>query len=317
MSALAKTQASLAKAYATGSADIKTQLSRAKIELTQTGLLVPSPEDATTRSADVAAARDILEVGALSSLRQRDVVSFDRYVGLLHVFYHDCGTHLPGSKNEEALLGLSLLRLLSSNDISQFHTTLETLPADLVASSPYIQHPVNLERWLTEGSYSKVWRARKDVPREEYSFFVDELMGTIRREIASCEEKAYDSLPLSDAATLLFFNNMQEVSAFANEVRVVCRTAIGSACMLAGFSHTDLALYHCILAISVYSEDGRSTRQHRLSTSPTRLTLLRKGMRSPRKPPLRPTCSLPRSSRVLYNSRAERERHKDTQHTRQ
>jgi hypothetical protein len=39
-----------------------------------------------------------------------------------------------------------------------------------------------------------------------------------RHEIASCEEKAYDSLPLSDAATLLFFNNMQEVSSFANEV---------------------------------------------------------------------------------------------------
>jgi 26S proteasome regulatory subunit N12 len=31
-----------------------------------------------------------------------------------------------------------------------------------------------------EGSYSKVWRARKEVPREEYSYFVDELMGTIR-----------------------------------------------------------------------------------------------------------------------------------------
>ena len=91
-----------------------------------------------------------------------------------------------------------------------------------------------------EGSYSKVWRARKEVPREEYTFFVEELMGTIRcvtfgcsewgcmacvlmfigcrHEIASCEEKAYDSLPLSDAATLLFFNNMQEVSEFANEV---------------------------------------------------------------------------------------------------
>lgn len=68
-----------------------------------------------------------------------------------------------------------------------------------------------------EGSYSKVWRARKEVPREEYGFFVDELMGTIRREIASCEEKAYDSLPLSDAATLLFFSNMQEVSTFAHE----------------------------------------------------------------------------------------------------
>jgi len=69
-----------------------------------------------------------------------------------------------------------------------------------------------------EGSYSKVWRSRDQVPREEYKFFVDGLMLTIRHEIASCEEKAYDSLPLADAATLLFFENMEQVSSFANEV---------------------------------------------------------------------------------------------------
>lgn len=47
-------------------------------------------------------------------------------------------------------------------------------------SSAFIQHPVNLERWLMEGSYSKVWRAREQAPREEYAFFVESLMGTIR-----------------------------------------------------------------------------------------------------------------------------------------
>ncbi|PWN86541.1 hypothetical protein FA10DRAFT_304859 [Acaromyces ingoldii] len=217
---LKNTHAALVKSFASSKPDlgsIKTQLTRAKIELTQSGLLVPSPADAAAHPSEVAMARDVLEIGALSSVRQRDVESFDRYMGLLHVFYNDCSTHLPPSQSQEALLGLCLLRLLSSNSISQFHTTLEALPPHLVASSPYIQHPVHLERWLMEGSYSKVWRARKEVPREEYSYFVDELMGTIRREIASCEEKAYDSLPLSDAATLLFFDNMQDVSVFANE----------------------------------------------------------------------------------------------------
>lgn len=180
MSSLAKTHGDVTRAYAQGGANVKSELTRAKIELTQAGLLVPSPHEAAQRPQEVAMARDVLETGAFYSLRQRDVEGFDRYVGLLRVFYHDCGSALPASKNEEALLGLSLLRLLSSNAISQFHTTLETLPPDLVATSPYIQHPVNLERWLMEGSYSKVWRAGKEVPREEYSFFVDELMGTIR-----------------------------------------------------------------------------------------------------------------------------------------
>lgn len=91
-----------------------------------------------------------------------------------------CSTVLPPSSNHFPLLGLSLLRLLSSNQIGAFHTTLETLSAELVRDNPFLAHPVSLERWLMEGSYSKVWRARREVPREEYAFFVDSLMGTIR-----------------------------------------------------------------------------------------------------------------------------------------
>lgn len=104
-------------------------------------------------------------------------------------------------------------------------------------------HPVNLERWLMEGSYSKVWNAREEAPTPEYKFFVDSLMGTIRlaplifcsfsdfqwhglltchhfsrNEIASCEETAYDSLPVSEAAQLLFFKSSNELIKFAQSV---------------------------------------------------------------------------------------------------
>jgi hypothetical protein len=41
-----------------------------------------------------------------------------------------------------------------------------------------------------------------------------------RNEIASCEEAAYESLPLKDAATLLFFRSQSEVLDFAKQVRV-------------------------------------------------------------------------------------------------
>jgi hypothetical protein len=40
-----------------------------------------------------------------------------------------------------------------------------------------------------------------------------------RNEIASCEEAAYESLPLKDAATLLFFRSKSEVLDFAKQVR--------------------------------------------------------------------------------------------------
>lgn len=42
----------------------------------------------------------------------------------------------------------------------------------------------------------------------------------VRNEIASCEEAAYDRLPLKDAATLLFFNTPSELLTFAKEVRL-------------------------------------------------------------------------------------------------
>lgn len=44
---------------------------------------------------------------------------------------------------------------------------------------------------------------------------VTELITSHRNEIASCEEKAYDSLPLNNAATLLFFTTMQDMLTFA------------------------------------------------------------------------------------------------------
>lgn len=48
----------------------------------------------------------------------------------------------------------------------------------------------------------------------------DELSLTLfhRNEIASCEESAYNSLPLKDAALLLFFSSQSELLAFAQQV---------------------------------------------------------------------------------------------------
>lgn len=77
-----------------------------------------------------------------------------------------------------------------------------------------------------EGSYSKVWNAREEAPAEEYRFFVDSLMGTIRNEIASCEEAAYDSLPLKDAATLLFFKSQSDLMNFAHQVSTLLLSSV-------------------------------------------------------------------------------------------
>ncbi|KAJ3216772.1 hypothetical protein HDU67_008949 [Dinochytrium kinnereticum] len=119
-------------------------------------------------------------------------------------------------------LGLNLLRLLAQNRISEFHTELEVIEPEQLSANIYIKHPLQIEQCLMEGSYNKVWNSRLNVPAEEYLFFIDILMGTIRlsddrNEIASCSEKAYTSLPLPDAATLLYFKTPSDVVPFAHE----------------------------------------------------------------------------------------------------
>jgi 26S proteasome regulatory subunit N12 len=140
------------------------------------------------------------------------------------------------------------LRLLAANDIAGFHTMLEELAAttselallsygipqpadhacmtrlvdiaagfDQLMNDKYTKFPLDLERWLMEGSYSKVWSARASSPLPENQIFLDQLIQTVRNEIASCGERAYTSLPLHDAAVLLFFQNREELLQFASQ----------------------------------------------------------------------------------------------------
>jgi 26S proteasome regulatory subunit N12 len=67
-----------------------------------------------------------------------------------------------------------------------------------------------------EGSYNKVYNAKNNIKGNEYKFFFDSLIQTIRNEIAACSEKAYDWLPIKDACTLLFLSNTQELLNFAS-----------------------------------------------------------------------------------------------------
>ncbi|KAI9145913.1 COP9 signalosome [Paraphysoderma sedebokerense] len=192
-----------------------TLLAQLKIALTQLSFLLPASGQPDQK--EVLLAREVLEIGALWSIRVKDIPSFERYMAQLKTYYTDYSKTLPPSQRMYTLLGLDLLRYLSQNRISEFHSALELIDPDTLSNNVYIKHPIQLEQNLMEGSYNKVWNSRVDVPAEEYLFFIDILMGTIRNEIASCSEKSYTSLPLADAASLLFFKNIDELVKFANE----------------------------------------------------------------------------------------------------
>ncbi|KAI8369477.1 COP9 signalosome, partial [Radiomyces spectabilis] len=160
---------------------------------------------------------EVLELGAYYSVRIKDIAAFERYIAQLNTFYHDLAHVLPPSPQQYPLTGLHLLQLLSQNRLSDFHTTLESIDPEQLHANQFIKQAVDLEQFLMEGSYNKMWSTRDTVKGEEFMFFYDILINTIRHEIASCSEKAYESLPLQDASTLLFLKNTEDLLNFARE----------------------------------------------------------------------------------------------------
>ncbi|KAM0750159.1 hypothetical protein T439DRAFT_302081 [Meredithblackwellia eburnea MCA 4105] len=215
-----------AKADKADQPKVKTLLAQLKIELSELGLLFPTVEAGSKPDVRaLTAAREILEIGAYQSIRSNDVPAFERYLSLLGSYYNDLGSVLPKSTNEAPLIALSLLRLLSLNNIAGFHTLLETLPAT-ITDSKEVTWVTHLEQCLMEGSYSRVWQlcrpnssAKHPLPEPSFAFapFVASLVDTVRAEIAACDEKAYETLPLVDAKTLLFFESEGEVREFAKK----------------------------------------------------------------------------------------------------
>ena len=107
-----------------------------------------------------------MEVGAFYSLKVRDVKAFERYEAMLSGYYRDFKSvspwsrlesipmsdlvdfsrHrsiLPTSTSQPPLLGLSLLSLLASSRIADFHTVLETLDEQMM-NDVYVRWPIDL-----------------------------------------------------------------------------------------------------------------------------------------------------------------------------
>jgi len=206
-------------------------LSRAKVALLKLNALIPSEK---TPRHYLQAARETLELGAIISIRLKDPVSFTRYFQQLQPFYALPQEVLPKDGSQMSkVTGLYLLLLLSDGDYAGFHTLLETLEMQArqagdgkgLEEDVFIQYPIRLEQALMEGSYDRVWGETKSerVPSEEFGMFSEVLIGTIRKEIASCSERAYPSIPISDAKSLLFLDSEGAVVSFAKELGWVIR----------------------------------------------------------------------------------------------
>jgi 26S proteasome regulatory subunit N12 len=156
-------------------------LARAKVALLHLNALIPASQ---TPKNHLLAAREILELGAIVSIRmnnEQSPDSFTRYFQQLQPFYALPASLLPADNSQQSrITGLYLLLLLSTGDYGGFHIMLETLEMarrskgrDRLEDDDFIQYPVRLEQALMEGSYDRVWQETKgsNVPGEEYAIF--------------------------------------------------------------------------------------------------------------------------------------------------
>jgi len=154
-------------------------LSRAKLSLLKLNALVPT---AQTSTQHLQLAREVLELGALVSIRQKDPVAFNRYFQQLQPFYalpsERWGGQDKGRGNQSKVTGLHMLLLLSQGDYAGFHTVIESLEMahggkEKLEEDAFIQYPIRLEQALMEGSYDRVWGETKGerVPSEEFAVF--------------------------------------------------------------------------------------------------------------------------------------------------
>ncbi|EPS45848.1 hypothetical protein H072_160 [Dactylellina haptotyla CBS 200.50] len=198
-------------------------LATAKLALLKANVLIPST---STPPQLLLQGREILEIGALTSIYLSDTEAFNRYYNYLQPFYKVPANLIKPSQQEAKILGLYLLFLLSQGDAGGFHTALEVLNQEGKGDSEngwqwgeYVRYPVTLERWLMEGSYDKVWEAtrKSKTPTEEFDVFTKILVSTLRQEIATSAQRAYPSLPISNAKNLLFLDTEKEVLQFSRE----------------------------------------------------------------------------------------------------
>jgi len=190
-------------------------LPRLKILVTKLHGFIPTTEEDTK---ELLLTREIFELASLLSVKLKDIPSFERHIAQVKRFYNDAARYpIPPSERQYPILGLNLLHLLAANRLAEFHTELELIPIEMHKNNIYIKHPIQLEQYLMEGAYNKLWNARADVPADTYTFFMDILMDTVRSEIAECSEKAYKSLSLSEAQKSLLFSSPNDLLEFAKK----------------------------------------------------------------------------------------------------
>ncbi|CAG9479226.1 26S proteasome regulatory subunit RPN12, putative [Plasmodium vivax] len=161
-------------------------------------------------------ARHILEKGVIISILDRDIKAFSIYMAQLLLYYFDYCNFLPKSGNQNGIIGMYLLYLLSSNLIGDFHMTLEVISIE-DQSDEYIKYALELEQHIMDGYFHHVLTKKENIPLYLYSLFIERLYNTIRHKLADCLFASSNCISSEYACELLKLGSEQELCQFIGE----------------------------------------------------------------------------------------------------
>lgn len=166
------------------------------------------PSNLPMNTNEFLAARDIVECEMDFNLSQNNEKGFEKAYLKCKSFYYDYSKQLGKSDKMLYFAGLYLLHLLANNRNTEYSTELELLTIE-DHQNECIKVPIRLEQSILEGSYKQIKGFDQLDPN--YKYYLNKFDGAIRFQIASSAERSYESLKLTDAVSLLRFNNTDQL----------------------------------------------------------------------------------------------------------
>ncbi|KII61401.1 26S proteasome regulatory subunit rpn12 [Thelohanellus kitauei] len=151
--------------------------------------------------------RSVYEICIRMSISQKRADLFIHYMKPLKAFYFDLESLLPKSQNFEHIFGLNLMYLLAFDLQNEFHDDLQRIPFTMLTNSSYVRIPWILEQHLLEGNYSLARGMIKEMPSDDFLFFYNRILETVRNRIAEACMWAYKKLPNASLVRMLDLQN--------------------------------------------------------------------------------------------------------------
>ncbi|KAL0216437.1 hypothetical protein P9112_008621 [Eukaryota sp. TZLM1-RC] len=154
-------------------------------------------QDSPTLDQEQSIYREVLERSCAIALKTQNYPQFSRTFLQLEPLYKN----QPPSDQYTLFFACFLLTLLAENNLSQFHTQLETISYQF-RQHPLVKYAIRLERCLMEGAYAALTQ-QEELPAPEFKPLLELILDTTRDDIADCVYRSFTTLSVKELSQLL------------------------------------------------------------------------------------------------------------------